>query len=246
MAAQRKARPAAAKPADRPAAVQKIVAEIIGTFAVTATAMSVDISYYTTHDADFVSRWLARGFVTAAMIYALAQISGAHLDPAVTLGFALRRVMPLPLAAGYWVGQFAGALAAAALLLAVFGHAAVLGSSHPGPGFSRAEALVCEIVLTFGLMLTILLTAAEEAVVGKQAAVAIGFVVAGFGMTAGPISGASMNPARSLAPQLLGGAYDLMWIYAFGPLVGAALAVPVHGWLCGPPDSGEREAARGP
>lgn len=211
----------------------------------TAVATSVDVLYYTTHEIDFVSRWLARGFVGAAVVYAFSEISGAHVDPAVTVAFALRRIMPLPLAGAYLIAQFAGAFAAAALLFALFGHAMVLGASHPGPHFGGAQAVICEAILTFGLMLVILLTAAEEAAVGKEAALAVGFVVAAFGFAAGPISGDSMNPARSIAPQILGGAYGLVWIYALGPTIGAVLAVPVHAWLVGSPDRGERKAAKG-
>lgn len=226
--------------------LRRFGAEAIGTFIVTLTATSVDILYFVYHQGDDVSRWLARGFATAVAIYALAEISGAHIDPAVTFGFALRRVFSPLLVLPYWVAQFAGAFAAASLLEALFGRAALpLGASHPGRAFTHVEAMLCEIVLTFIVMLVILMTARDKAEVGRESALAVGLAVATCGFLGGPISGASMNPARSIAPQLLGGQFDIVWIYAVGPLLGAALAVFTHGLLCGNPNAPEREAAEG-
>lgn len=223
---------------------QKLAAEALGTFLITLTATCVDILYYTGHHVDDVSRWLARGFITAVVIYAFAEISGAHVDPAVTAGFALRRVFAPAMVLPYWMAQFLGAFAAAALLAALFGsHALPLGASHPGPGFGALTAMLCEVVLTFTVMITILMTGHEKAEVGKQSALAVGLAVAACGFFAGPISGASMNPARSIAPQILGGSYGIVWIYAVGPLLGAALAVIAHRAICGRPNPEERETA---
>ncbi|MGA9945180.1 MAG: aquaporin [Candidatus Cybelea sp.] len=232
--------------APSPNIAQKLGAEAIGTFLVTATAIGVDIFYYSGEHVDFVSRWLARGFITAAAIYAFSETSGAHLNPAVTVGFALRRIFPLPMAFAYVAAQFAGSFVAAGLFLALFGPANLaLGTSHPGSHFSQPIAAICEMVLTFAVMLVILMTAQEQAAVGKQAALAVGFVVAACGFAAGPISGASMNPARTIAPQLLAGELGNVWIYIAGPLIGAALAVGVHTLLSGPPSKGARKAATG-
>jgi aquaporin Z len=226
--------------------LQCLGAEVAGTFLVTLTATSVDILYYTGHHVDFVSRWLARGFATAVAIYAFGEISGAHIDPAVTIGFALRRIFEWRLVIPYVVAQFAGAFGAAALLAALFGrHALPLGASHPGHGFTQLEAVLCEVVLTFIVMLTILTTAHDKAKLGRQAAIAVGLSVATCGFLGGPISGASMNPARSIAPQILGGEIGISWIYAVGPILGAAIAVGVHRLLCGEPTPPEREAAKG-
>ena len=230
---------------ERPSAARKLGAEFAGTFVVTLAAMSVDILYYTTHEVDYVSRWLARGFATAVVIYAFSEISGAHVNPAITLGFTLRRVFPARTLAFYWLAQFAGSFAAAGLLGAYFGSAIALGASHPGPAVPPLVAVLCEVVLTAIVMLTILTTAKEKAIVGKEAALAVGFAVAACGFFAGPISGASMNPARSIAPQILAGEMALVWIYAVGPLVGAGLAVVIHRFLCGGPNVEEREAAQG-
>lgn len=180
------------------------------------------------------------------VVYALSEISGAHVDPAVTIAFALRRVFPALLVVPYCAAQFAGAFAAAGLLAALFGSPALqVGASHPGPRFTQLEAVLCEVVLTFIVMLTILMTGREKAVVGKQSALAVGFAVAACGLFAGSISGASMNPARSIAPQILGGSYGIIWIYAVGPIAGAALAVVVHRMLCGRPTPDERKTAQG-
>jgi aquaporin Z len=226
--------------------VRRLGAEAVGTFLVTATAIGVDVFYYTQGNIDYSSRWLARGFVTSAVIYAFSETSGAHVDPAVTIGFLVRRVFPLSLTAAYIVAQFAGAFAAAAMWLLLVGKdKLMLGASHPGAQFSAGVATVTEAIVTFALMLTILMTAQQEASIGKQAALAVGFMVAVCGFVAGPISGASMNPARTIAPQILSGQFANIWIYAVGPIAGAIIAVVVHALLSGRPTTGERKAARG-
>ncbi len=230
----------------KPSLAGKVAAELIGTFFLTLVATGVDVLYFTkVGHVDYVSRWLARGFITAAMIYSFSGVSGAHIDPAVSLGFAVRRAMPVAAMMCYWIGQFAGGFGAALLAFALWGHAVVLGASHPGPQFTHVEAAIAEAVLTFLVMLVILLTAEQAATVGKQAAIAVGFTVAACGFFAGPISGASMNPARSIPPQVVGGAYDLIWIYAVGPCVGALLAALVMRYFFDRPDEGERKAATG-
>jgi aquaporin Z len=221
-------------------------AELIGTFFVTLVAIGVDVLYYTgAGQVDYVSRWLARGFITTAMIYAFSGISGAHVNPAISLGFAVRRAMPIGQMLLYWFAQFAGGFAAAFLALAVWGRAIALGASHPGPQITQLEAAIAEVVLTFLVMLVILMTAQEAAAIGKNAALAVGLTVAACGFFAGPISGASMNPARSIPPLLLGGAGDLAWIYASGPTIGAVLAALVAALFFAEPNRGEREAAKG-
>lgn len=233
-------------PADKPNVWRRLAAEACGTFLIAAAAVGVDVFYYTQGTVDYASRWLARGFVTSAVIYAFGEISGAHADPAVTIGFWLRRVFPSSLAAAYIAAQFAGAFVAAALWLALVGPTALaFGASHPGPHVSGPAALLTEIVATFALMLVILMTAQEEAVIGRQSAVAVGFIVAACGFAAGPISGASMNPARTLAPQVLAGTYGSAWIYIAGPIAGAALAVVVHAAISGGPSKAEQKTARG-
>lgn len=229
----------------RPSLLQKVGAEFVGTLFVTIVATGVDVAFYAGGHADYVSRWLARGFVTTAVIYAFSAISGAHVDPAVSLGFALRRTMPLAQMLLYWAGQFAGGLAAAALALALWKSSMVFGASRPGPQYTQFEALIAEVFLTFLLVIVILACAEEESTIGKQAALAVGLTVAACGFFAGPISGASMNPARSIPPQILGGATGIVWIYAVGPPIGAALAALVMRFFAPQPARGEQKAAKG-
>jgi aquaporin Z len=223
-----------------------MAAEGVGTFFATLVPTTIDVLYYQGESGvDYVSRWLARGCITIAMIYTFSEVSGAHIDPAVSFGFFLRRVMPIRLLGCYWIAQFAGAFAAAGTLYAFWGNAIALGASHPGPAISDPIAFATEIVLTFLLMLVILAMAQQEATVGKQAAIAVGLTVATCGFFAGPISGASMNPARSIAPQLVGGAGSLSWIYLLAPCIGAALAAAAAWMFFGAPAHGERKAAEG-
>jgi aquaporin Z len=231
--------------ASRPGIPQKLSAEFVGTFFATLVPTVVDILYYTGGHVDYVSRWLARGFVTIALIYAFSEISGAHINPAISLGFAVRGVMRVRLMLSYWAAQFAGGFAAALLAYAVWGPLVALGASHPGLKYTHMEAVLTEIVLTFLVMLVILGCAEQEGVVGKQAALAVGLTVACCGFFAGPISGASMNPGRSIPPQIAGQLYDIIWIYAIGPCAGAALAAAAALAIFGKPDEGERKAAHG-
>jgi aquaporin Z len=225
---------------------QRIAVEAIGTFLITASAIGVDLAYFTQGNVDYASRWLARGLAVAAVIYAFSELSGAHVDPAVTLAFVLRGDFPWKTAVGYICAQFAGAFAAAGIFALAFGTERLrLGASHPGPGVSSGVAASVELVLTFALVLVILMTAREKPVIGAEAAVAVGFTVAACGFAAGWLSGASMNPARSIAPQLLSGQFQNVWIYLAGPVVGAALAVGTQTMLCGFPSKAERRAAKG-
>jgi aquaporin Z len=231
--------------ASKPSLPQKVGVEFLGTFFVTLVATGVDVGYYTGSHIDYVSRWLARGFITTAMIYAFSSISGAHLDPAVSLGFAVRKSMPVVQMLWYWLSQFAGGFAAAALALARWKNQIAFGASHPGPPYTQMDAAVAEVVLTFLLMIVILACAQDQAMIGRQAALAVGLTVAACGFFAGPISGASMNPARSIPPLLLGGLGGLGWIYAVGPCAGALLGAGAIQLLSGRPGKDERKAAKG-
>lgn len=225
--------------------LRKLGAEAVGTFMITATAISVDVLHFTTGRVEDVSRWLARGMVTTAITYAFAKTSGAHANPIVTIAFALRRIFPARMTLAYIAAQFAGAFAAALLLRPLFGAQLVLGSSRPGPEFTPLVAMLCEVVLSFAFTLVILMTAQEEAIVGPHAAIAVGFVVAACGFAGGAISGASMNPARSIGAQIVAGATQISWVYAAGPLLGATVAVITQSLLCGSPTRAAQRAAKG-
>jgi aquaporin Z len=224
---------------------RKVCAEAVGTFFVTLTAASVDILYFSGDQVDYVSRWLARGLMTAVLIYALSDVSGAHLNPVVSVAFALRRAMRWRAAALYCVGQFLGGFAAAMLVNGLWHAQAVFGASHPGLHYSHVVAACTEAVLTALVVGVILATADPQGAIGKQAALAVGFSVAACGFFAGPVSGASMNPARSITTQIMSGTDGIIWIYLVGPLAGAVAAALGAYALLGPPDEGEHRAATG-
>ncbi|MBV9102762.1 MAG: aquaporin family protein [Candidatus Eremiobacteraeota bacterium] len=233
------------KEAPQPTLNQKLAAEIVGTFFVTLVPTAVDIAYYTTGHIDDVSRWLARGFITAAMIYSFSECSGAHIDPAISLGFTVRGVFPVRKLVPYVIAQFAGGFLAAFLIWLWWRSTIALGASHPGPGQPAGLAFATEIVLTFLVMMVIFATAEYEAAVGRHAALAVGFTVAACGFAGGSISGASMNPARSIPPELFGGSFSIVWIYLFAPCLGAVLAALVAPLIFGRPAESEAKAARG-
>ena len=187
----------------------------------------------------------APGIATTVIIYMLGDVSGAHLNPAVTLGFALRRNFPWARVPGYLAAQFVGGILAALLMRLIFGLTDNLGSNVPGPGVAGPIAVLVEAVLTAGLMVTILGSAHGARNVGPNAAIAVGgfTVVAKF--WAWPLTGASMNPARTFGPDLVRADFTHTWIYFAGPLIGAAVAVGIEWLLKGPPSEHGDRAAQG-
>jgi len=166
------------------------------------------------------------GLVIAAMIYATGHISGAHLNPSVTLAFALARHFPFRRVPLYWLAQLAGAAAGALLLRALFGDVGHVGATLPTGG--DGQSLILEIVMTFFLMFVIMAVATDDRAVGQAAAIAIGGTVLLDAMFGGPISGASMNPARSFGPALASNTWSHYWIYVVGPIVGAILGASFY------------------
>ena len=177
------------------------------------------------------------GLVIMVMIYAVGHISGAHFNPAVTLGFALTRHFPLPRVGLYWAAQMAGALVAALLLRASLGNVAGVGVTLPSG--SDGQAFLWEAVLSFFLMFVIMAVATDTRAVGEAAAIAIGGTVGLDAMFGGPVTGASMNPARSLGPAIASGELSSIWVYLAAPLLGAAAAAFVYQFL----RTGESQAA---
>ena len=175
---------------------------------------------------------LSFGLVIAVMIYALGHVSGAHFNPAVSIGFALGRHFPWPRVATYAVAQTAGAVCGALLLRATLGDAVPLGVTQPSG--SGAQAVAWEAILTFALMLVITAVATDTRAVGEAAALAIGGTVALGALVGGPVTGASMNPARSIGPALVSGDLASLWVYLVGPVVGAAAAALAYRYLRGP------------
>lgn len=176
----------------------------------------------------------APGLMVLAIILFMGTVSGAHLNPVVTLAFALRKDFPWRRVPAYILVQIVGGILAGLFLWATFGKVGMLGATLPGHGISDLQALVIEIVLTLGLVSTILGTASKAQNVGTMSAVAVGSYIALAGLWASPISGASMNPVRSLGPAIALNDYSHLWVYLVGPLVGAVLAVGVSIILRGP------------
>jgi aquaporin Z len=180
-----------------------------------------------------------------AIIYFMGSVGGAHLNPAVTLAFATRRNFPWNRVPGYIAAQFLGGIAAAFFLRAMFGTIGLLGATTPGFGISSLKALIIEILLTTGLVSTILGTASGARNIGSNGALAVGGYIALAGLWAAPISGASMNPVRSFAPDLMRGDMSTSWIYIAGPIAGAMIAVGFEWILKGPPTAAGTSAAQG-
>ena len=188
---------------------------------------------------------VAPGLMVMAIIYFMGAVSGAHLNPAVTFAFALRRNFPWSRVPGYIAAQIIGSIAAASLLRALFGIQGLLGATIPGSGVSDFKALVMEVLLTTGLVSTILGTASGARNIGSNGALAVGGYICLAGLWAAPISGASMNPVRSFAPDLIRGDMSTTWIFVAGPVLGAIIAVGFEWILKGSPTAAGTLAAQG-
>jgi MIP family channel proteins len=205
-------------------AMKKCVAEFIGTFAlVFAGTGAIVIDEMSAGAITHVGVSLTFGLVVLAMIYAVGDISGAHLNPAVSLGFFAARRFPLHRVIPYVLSQCAGAFAASGLLRVLFSGSATLGTTLPAG--SAMQSFVLELILTAILMFVILSVSTGAAEKGITAGIAVGAVIALEAMFAGPICGASMNPARSLAPAVVSQHVSSLWIYLVAPIIGALMAV---------------------
>jgi aquaporin Z len=166
---------------------------------------------------------LTFGLVVLALIYAVGEVSGAHLNPAVTVAFAVAHRFPANRVPGYLAVQCAGAVLASGLLRLLFPDHATLGATRPSGPVS--QSFILEVVLTLFLMFVILSVSTGAKEKGIMAGVAVGAVIALEALFAGPVCGASMNPARSLAPALVSGTLESLWLYLVAPPLGAAVAV---------------------
>jgi aquaporin Z len=226
---------------------RRLFAEAFGTFLLVLVAAGGPVvNAVSGGKLSLAAQVAAPGLMVMAIILFMGATSGAHLNPAVSIAFAARGDFPWRRVPGYIVAQLLGAVLAVSLLSWLFGHAGSLGATNPGPGFTALQALVLEVVLTVGLVSTILGTASRAQNIGSLAAIAVGGYIVLAGLWAAPVGGASMNPARSLAPDLVLGNLGNAWIYVVGPILGGLLAVGIAYILRGP--GGDRpaiEAAQG-
>jgi MIP family channel proteins len=205
--------------------VRKLFAEALGTFALVFAGTGAIIINEVSHGAvTHVGIAMTFGLIVMSLIYAIGDVSGAHLNPAVTIGFYLSGRFPARAVAPYMLSQLAGAFAASALLRCLFGNVAFLGTTIPAAG--SMQSFILETVLTAILMYVILAVSSGPKEVGVMAGIAVGGIIGLEAMFAGPISGASMNPARSLSPALISGHLTNLWIYLLAPTLGSIIAVP--------------------
>lgn len=208
------------------------LAEGIGTFGlVFAGCGAIVIDTLSHGQITHVGVGLVFGLIITVMIYALGHISGAHFNPAVTLGFVLARHFPVRRLLGYWLAQCSGAILAAGCLRLLFGPVANLGTTLPMGNGGAWQSFGLEALLTFFLMFVIMAMATDTRAVGQAAALAIGATVALEALFAGPISGASMNPARSLGPALVSFTWTAQWVYLIAPCIGAVGGSLLYRWL---------------
>jgi MIP family channel proteins len=220
-----------ASPGD-PAIWAAYVAEGIGTFGlVFAGCGAIMIDTLSAGQITHVGVGLVFGLIITVMIYAFGHISGAHFNPVVTLAFVLVRHFPVRRLIGYWIAQLLGATLASGCLRLLFGDIAHLGATLPAGSGGAWQSFGLETLLTFFLMIVIMAMATDTHAVGQAAALAIGATVALEALFAGPICGASMNPARSLGPALVSGTWTAQWIYLIAPLVGAVAGALLYRWM---------------
>lgn len=203
---------------------RRLFSELLGTFMLVLVAAGGGI-LHGEGQISLAAAVVAPGLMVLGIILFMGAISGAHLNPAVSLAFALRGDFPWKRVPGYIIVQLVGATLACLFLLAVFGNIQHVGATLPGPGYANWQALLMEIALTATLVSVILGTASAAQNVGAIAALGVGGYIALAGLWAAPVSGTSMNPARSFGPALVSGDFKGYWVYVAGPLAGAMIAV---------------------
>lgn len=208
------------------------MAEGLGTFGlVFAGCGAIMIDTLSGGQITHVGVGLVFGLIITVMIYAFGHISGAHFNPAVTLAFVLARHFPVRQLIGYWLAQLLGAILAAGCLRFLLGNVAHLGATLPAGSGGVWQSFALEALLTFFLMIVIMAMATDTRAVGQAAALAIGATVALEALFAGPICGASMNPARSLGPALISGTWTAQWVYLIAPCLGAIAGSLLYRWM---------------
>jgi aquaporin Z len=207
--------------------VTKVVAEAVGTFALIFIGAGAIVA-----GADLTGVALAHGLVIGVMVCAVGHISGGHFNPAVTFGFWITKRLPTLDAVAYWIGQFGAAILAGLLLKAALPLEGTLGRTVPAQNVGDGQALLIEFILTFFLGWVIYAVAVDErGTMGVVAGLPIGFVITFDILMGGPLTGGSMNPARTLGPDLVTGHFDSIWVYFIACPAGAAAAMGLYDWL---------------
>ena len=205
---------------------RRLFSELIGTFFLVLVACGgAVVNAQSGGQIPLAVRVTAPGLMVMAMILFMGGVSGAHFNPVVSVGFAMRRDFPWRRVPGYVIAQLIGSILAVLFLRATLGNIGGLGVTEPGPGISATTALIFEAVLTLGLLSTILGTASGAQNIGVFGALGVGAYIALAGLWSAPISGASMNPTRSLGPIIVSGNWNDWWVYIVGPFIGGILAV---------------------
>jgi len=214
---------------------RRLFAEILGTFFLVLVAVGGKIVRVFSNGAiGQAATVIAPGLMVMAIILFMGKVSGAHLNPAVSISFAARGDFPWRRVPGYIIAQLIGSILACLFLWSIFGKVGMFGATEPGLGIGDLQAMLIELVLTLGLVSTILGTASQAQNVGPLSAIAVGGYIALAGLWADPISGASMNPARSFGPDLILLNFVHYWIYIVGPIIGGLIAVGFAYILRGP------------
>ncbi|MEO8393211.1 MAG: MIP family channel protein [Chloroflexota bacterium] len=211
--------------------MRRVGAELIGTYALVTAGCGAIMVNSQTHELGHVGIALTFGLIILVMIAALGHISGAHFNPAVTIAFALTRHFPAREVFWYVGGQLFGGVLGALTLRLLIGDIAQLGTTLPTG--TALQSFGLEILLTAILMFVIIAVATDSRTLGAPAALAIGFTVALDALWGGPISGASMNPARSFGPALIAGVWTDQWVYWIAPIIGAAIGAVLYQFLRG-------------
>jgi len=211
--------------------LRAVAAEAIGTFALVFAGCGAIMVDAETGELGRVGVAITFGLVVMVMIYAVGHVSGAHLNPAVTLGFALTRHVAWSRVTAYWIAQLAGAVCAAAFLRISLGDVANVGTTQPSG--SLAQSFVWELLMTALLMFVIMAVATDARAVGEAAAIAIGGTIGLCAMFGGPISGASLNAARSVGPALVSGELNALWLYILAPALGASVGALAYSLVGG-------------
>jgi aquaporin Z len=207
---------------------RRLFSELLGTFLLVMAGAGGAVVDAASHgEISRTAAVAAPGLTVMAIILFMGAVSGAHLNPAVTLAFAVRGDFPWRRVPGYIIIQLAAATLACLFLAAVFGKIGQLGATEPGPNVPDWQAFIIELALTAGLVSTILGTASKAQNVGPMSAVAVGGYIVLAGLWSSPISGASMNPARSFGPDLVLANFSHYWVYVAGPIAGALIAVGI-------------------